>query len=308
MSTSIRCRLVDFLYELTEEEFKGFKMHLEDYPLENGYKAIPRCQTEMADPIEIARLMVSAYEEAKALQMTVNIFDRINRKDLSAKIRHEIPARFFQPAKPVALTKEEERKRQEKIISNICDRHLGIQKRVEVTLDPKTAYPTLILSEDLKSVHLGQRAKSLPDYPQRFNFAPCVLGAEGISSGTVEWVVDVGKAKGWAIGVVRESIERKWHLYITANQGFWVLRLTGGEYEASTTPSTTLSLWKSPRRIKVHLEYDFGILSFYDADSMESIFSFNYPFSERLFPFFQVWDTEIPLKICPFIGAVFPEG
>lgn len=170
---------------------------------------------------------------------------------------------------------------------------------VEVTLDPKTAYPTLILSEDLKSVHLGQQAKALPDRPERFNFSPCVLGAEGISSGTVEWVVEVGKAKGWAMGVVRESIERKWHLYITVNQGFWVLRLAGGEYEASTTPSTTLSLWKSPWRIKVHLEYDFGILSFYDADSMESLFSFNYPFSERLFPFFQVWDTEIPLRICP---------
>lgn len=170
---------------------------------------------------------------------------------------------------------------------------------VEVTLDPRTAFPTLILSEDLKSVHLGRRAQSLPDNPERFNFLPCVLGAESIISGTVEWVVEVGKAKGWAIGVVRESVERKWNLYITANQGFWVLRLNHGEYEASTTPLTSLPLWKSPRRIKVRLDYDFGILSFYDADSMESIFNFNYPFSERLFPFFQVWDTEIPLKICP---------
>lgn len=92
MSTSVRCRLVDFLHELTEEEFKRFKMHLEDYPLEEGYKAIPHCKTEMADHIEIARLMIGAYEEAKALQMTVNIFDRINKKDLSAKVRHEMPA------------------------------------------------------------------------------------------------------------------------------------------------------------------------------------------------------------------------
>lgn len=299
MATSVRCRLFEFFDELTEEELKRFKMHLEDYPLEEGYKSIPRCQTEMAGPTEIANLMVSAYEEAKSLQMTVNIFDRINKKDLSAKIRHEMPARFFQPVKPASLTKEEKRKQEEKIISNICDRLQGTQKKVEVTLDPRTAFPTLILSEDLKSVHLGRRAQSLPDNPERFNFLPCVLGAESIISGTVEWVVEVGKAKGWAIGVVRESIERKWNLYITANQGFWVLRLNHGEYEASTTPLTSLPLWKSPRRIKVRLDYDFGILSFYDADSMESIFNFNYPFSERLFPFFQVWDTEIPLKICP---------
>ncbi|XP_053122330.1 E3 ubiquitin-protein ligase TRIM39-like [Hemicordylus capensis] len=278
MSDSICCRLVDFFDELTEEEFKRFKLHLENYSLEEGYKRIRRCKTEKADHIDIADLMVKAYEEAKALQMTVKIFDRINKKNLSTRVRQEMPAFFFQPAKPVDLTKEEKRK-------------------VQVTLDPKTAFPTLVLSEDRKSVYLGSQAKPLPDNPERFNFSPCVLGVEGVTSGILEWVVDVGIAKGWAIGVVRESIDRKWNLYITVNQGFWVLRLTEGEYEASTTPSTTLSLWKSPRRIKVRLEYNYGILTFSDADSMELIFSFNYPFSGRIFPFFQVWDTEIPLQI-----------
>ncbi|XP_054851265.1 E3 ubiquitin-protein ligase TRIM39-like [Eublepharis macularius] len=299
MSNSVCCKLVDYLEELTEEEFKKFKMHLEDYPLEEGYKPIRRCKTERADAIEIARLMVRAYEEAKALQMTVRIFDRINKKNLSAKVQREMPARFFQPVKPVSLSKEEKQKQQGETESAIYNRLFGTSKKVEVTLDPKTAFPTLILSEDRKRVHLGERAKLLPDNPERFKFSPCVLGAEGITSGTLEWVVNVGKAKGWSIGAVQESIDRKSHLYITAKQGFWVLQLTEGEYEVSTTPFTTLFLWKSPQRIKVHLDYDRGILSFYDGDSMEHLFSFNYPFSERMFPFFQVWDTEIPLQICP---------
>lgn len=170
---------------------------------------------------------------------------------------------------------------------------------MEVTLDPKTAFPTLILSEDRKRVHLGDEAQSLPDNSERFNFYPCVLGAEGITSGTLEWVVDVGKAKGWSIGAARESVERKWYIYVTADQGFWVLQLNAGEYTASTTPSTNLFMWKPPVRIRVCLDYDRGILSFYDADSGEHIFSFNYPFSERMLPFFQVWDKEIPLQICP---------
>ncbi|XP_061444953.1 butyrophilin subfamily 1 member A1-like [Rhineura floridana] len=299
MSNSVSCKLVDYFDELTEEEFKRFKMHLEDYPLEEGYKPIRHCKTEKADPIEIARLMVRAYEEAKALQMAVNIFDRINKKDLSAKVRREMPAYFVQPTKVMASTKEEKRKREERIKSNLVDKFLGTQKKVEVTLDPKTAFPTLILSDDRKSVYLGNQAQHLPDNPERFNFSPCVLGAEGITSGTLEWVVEVGKAKAWAIGAVRESVERKWYQYITVTKGFWVLQLVEGEYEASTTPATVLPLWKSPRRIKINLEYDFEILSFYDADSMERIFTFNYPFSEKMFPFFQVWDTEIPLKICP---------
>lgn len=78
--------------ELTEEEFKKFKMHLEDYPLDKEYKPIRRCKTEKADAIEIARLMVRAYEEPMALQMTVRILDRINKKNLSAKIKQEMPA------------------------------------------------------------------------------------------------------------------------------------------------------------------------------------------------------------------------
>nr|XP_020663866.1 tripartite motif-containing protein 7-like [Pogona vitticeps] len=297
MSDSVKCKLADYLEDLLVKEFSKFKMHLEEYPLEDGYKRIQRRKTEKADAIDIARLMVNAYEERKALQMTVNIFDKINRKDLSESVRREMPIYFHQPARP--LTEEEERQREEKILSNLHDKLFGTQKKVEVTLDPQTAFPTLILSEDRKSVYLGSRAQPLPDNPERFNVLPCVLGAEGIGTGTVEWVVEVGKAKGWAIGAVRKSIDRKGYQYITATKGYWVLELNDGKYRASTTPSTHLILWKSPRRIKVHLEYDFFILSFYDADSMEHLFTFNYPFSEVIIPFFQVWDTEIPLKICP---------
>ncbi|XP_042329578.1 butyrophilin subfamily 3 member A1-like [Sceloporus undulatus] len=297
MSNSVRCKLVDYIDDLRHDEYKKFKMHLEEYPIEEGYKPIRRSKTEKADATEIARLMVWAYEEAKALQMAVSIFERINRKDLSERVRREMPSYFRQSTKP--LTKEEERRKNEKICSNLYDKFFGTEKKVEVILDPKTAFPTLVLSEDRKSVYLGSHAQPLPDNPERFRFIPCVLGAEGIDSGTVEWVVEVGKAKSWAIGAVRKSIDRKGYPYLTATEGCWLLKLNGGEYEASTTPSTILPLWKSPQSIKIHLEYDFGILTFYDAKSMERLFTFNYPFSEVMFPFFQVWDTEIPLKICP---------
>nr|XP_060639279.1 butyrophilin subfamily 3 member A1-like [Anolis sagrei ordinatus] len=297
MSDSVRCKLFHYIEDLRDDEVKKFKMHLEEYPVEEGFKPIRRSKTEKADATELSRLMVTTFDEDKAVEVATNIFDRINRKDLSAKVRKEMPLYFHQVKKP--LTKEEKRKKDEKMQANLVDRFCGTQKKVEIVLDPKTAYPALILSEDRKSVHLGTHAQSLLDNPERFNFSPCVLGAEGIDSGTVEWVVEVGKAKEWAIGIVRKSAERKWRPYVTATEGYWVLNLNGGEYVASTTPSTKLILWKSPKRIKVHLEYDFDILSFSDADSMEHLFTFNCPFSEVVFPFFQVWDKEIPLTICP---------
>uniref|UniRef100_A0A2D4L6A3 B30.2/SPRY domain-containing protein n=1 Tax=Micrurus spixii TaxID=129469 RepID=A0A2D4L6A3_9SAUR len=144
---------------------------------------------------------------------------------------------------------------------------------------------------------MGDRAQEFPDNPERFNFFPCVLGTEGINSETSQWVVEVGKAKQWAIGAVRESIERKGYLNIRATEGFWVLQLMDGEYEVTTTPKTILPLWKTVRRILITLEFSLGKLSFYDVDSMEIIFTFNYPFSEKMFPFFLTWDKKNPLKI-----------
>uniref|UniRef100_A0A8D0GHJ3 Uncharacterized protein n=1 Tax=Sphenodon punctatus TaxID=8508 RepID=A0A8D0GHJ3_SPHPU len=300
MADSIRCKLEGYLTELQAGEFKRFKMHLEEYPLEEGYKRIPRYVIQEADSIDIASRMVRAYEEAKAVKMAINIFDKINRKDLSESARKEMPASLFLPPKPIPFSKEEKRKQEEKEVSDMVERFFGPKKKkVEVTLDPKTAFPTLLISEDRKSVHLGDRAQPLPDNPERFDFRPCVLGAEGISSGTLEWVVEVGDTKSWTIGAVRESAERKGSLYITVMEGFWVLELYDGKYEALTRPRTSLPLSKPLRRIAMLLEYDMGNLSFYDADSRDHVFTFNHLFSEKMFPFFQTWDTEIPLRLCP---------
>ncbi|KAM3823854.1 butyrophilin subfamily 3 member A1-like isoform 1-T3 [Vipera latastei] len=297
MSHTPRCKLVDYFEELSEEEFEKFKMHLEDYPVEKAYKAIRRSKTEKATHIEIARYMIEAYDDAKALKVTVSILDRINKKDLAAKIRNEMLEYF--PPKPSAMTKRDKKAREETILSNIYDKFFGIPKKVEVILDPKTAYPALILSEDQKEVHMGEQTQVLFDNPERFRFLPGVLGAEGIDSGTLEWVVEVGKAKEWAVGIARESVERKYSADITITQGFWVLQLAQGEYQASTSPPIKLTLWKSPQRILIILEHDFDRLIFYNADSMDHIFTFNYPFSEKVFPFVLVRDKETPLKICP---------
>uniref|UniRef100_A0A0B8RWL4 Tripartite motif-containing protein 39-like n=1 Tax=Philothamnus irregularis TaxID=1899461 RepID=A0A0B8RWL4_9SAUR len=280
MSQTSRCKLVKYFEELSEDEFEKFKMHLEDYPMEKGYRPIRRCKTEKATHIEIAQYMIEAYDDARALKMTVSILDRINKKDLATRIQKEMPEYFLHSPESDNETFSEP------------------QNKVEVMLDPKTAFPTLILSEDRKSVCMGERAQDLPDNRERFDYFPCVLGTEGINSGTLQWVVEVGRARQWAIGAVRESIERKGYLYMSETAGFWLLQLMDGKYEATTTPHRTrISRWKTLQRILITLEFSKGELVFYDADTMESLHVFNFSVSEKMFPFFMTWDKKNPLKI-----------
>ncbi|XP_027563222.1 tripartite motif-containing protein 26-like, partial [Neopelma chrysocephalum] len=80
-----------------------------------------------------------------------------------------------------------------------------------VTLDPATAHPELVLSEDFKSVRRGGAgpARNLPDTPERFDYWPFVLGQPGFSSGRHCWAVDVGDGGDWALGVARDSLPRE---------------------------------------------------------------------------------------------------
>ncbi|KAH1184644.1 hypothetical protein KIL84_012585 [Mauremys mutica] len=71
---------------------------------------------------------------------------------------------------------------------------------VDVTLDPNTAHPNLILSEDQKTVTYDERRQDLPDNPERFNTYPTVLGANGFTGGRFYWEVEVGDKTNWTVG------------------------------------------------------------------------------------------------------------
>ncbi|KAK7883987.1 hypothetical protein WMY93_027110 [Mugilogobius chulae] len=68
---------------------------------------------------------------------------------------------------------------------------------VDVTLDPDTAHPRLVLSEDLKQVHDTVEEQELPDSPLRFTEYYIVLGKQSFSSGRFYFEVQVkGKHTG----------------------------------------------------------------------------------------------------------------
>ncbi|XP_058250036.1 E3 ubiquitin-protein ligase TRIM21-like [Hemibagrus wyckioides] len=162
------------------------------------------------------------------------------------------------------------------------------QYAVDVTLDPDTASPYLILSADGKQVTCGDQRQNVPDTPQRFNTCVNVLGKQSFSSGRFYYEVQVrGKTK-WTLGAVSENINRKGDIILKPQDGFWTVWLRNeNQYEAPAGPPVPLTLRKKVEKVGVFVDYEEGLVSFYDVKSRSHIYSFTgQSFTEKLYPYF----------------------
>ncbi|XP_044838382.1 zinc finger protein RFP-like isoform X1 [Mauremys mutica] len=178
---------------------------------------------------------------------------------------------------------------------------LGTFRQANVTLDPDTAHPNLILSEDRKRVRWEDTRQRLPNNPERFDTVFCVLGCEGFTSGRHCWEVEVGNERCWAVGVARESVGRKGQISRSPEEGIWAVEWLD-QLWALTSPVTPLPLSRFPSRIRVCLDCDRGQVTFINAGDEAPIFTFP-PGSvprERIRPWlWVVWTWGSQLSLCP---------
>ncbi|XP_008301588.1 zinc finger protein RFP-like [Stegastes partitus] len=162
------------------------------------------------------------------------------------------------------------------------------QCAVDVTLDPDTAHPKLVLSENKKQAHHSDVALNLPDNPERFYPGVSVLGKEGFSSGRFYYEVQVRGKTEWDIGVGLESVNRKGGSILNPENGYWALGMRKDEsYWALSSPPVCVPLVEKPERVGVYVDVGWGQVSFYNVDSRSHIYTFTgYSFRERLFPYF----------------------
>uniref|UniRef100_A0A8C5AX18 Uncharacterized protein n=1 Tax=Gadus morhua TaxID=8049 RepID=A0A8C5AX18_GADMO len=179
------------------------------------------------------------------------------------------------------------------------------QYEVDVTLDPDTAHPWLTLSEDGKQVHDGGVEKELPDNPKRFTRYVSVLTRQSFSSGRFYFEVQVKDKTVWCLGVARESIERKGGTEVTPETGYWTLLSNNDELVFKDNPDVRLPLRAELQKVGVFVDYDEGLVSFYDVEARVHICSatgctFTEPLYPILYPGFHVEGiNSAPLIISP---------
>ncbi|XP_074533790.1 E3 ubiquitin-protein ligase TRIM21-like [Halichoeres trimaculatus] len=180
------------------------------------------------------------------------------------------------------------------------------QYEVDVTLDPDTANRKLILSDDGKQVYHSDAKKDLPDKPERFDTSLNVLAKQSFSSGRFYFEVQVKGKTAWTLGVAKESINRKGKIILSPRNGYWTIWLRNeNEYEALAGPGVRLYLQSGPEKVGVFVDYEEGLVSFYDVDAVSLIYSFTgCSFTEKLYPYFSPYknksgENSAPLIISP---------
>ncbi|XP_067429288.1 E3 ubiquitin-protein ligase TRIM35-like [Thunnus thynnus] len=149
-----------------------------------------------------------------------------------------------------------------------------------VILDPNSGCTSLIISGDM-TCSKGDQRQMLPYNPERLGNRD-VLGSEGFSSGKHSWDVEVGGY--WSVGVAtrckHQTYEKIWGIYMCTCTD--ILREVTPERDSE--PVSTDSF---PQRVRVQLDYDQGILSFFDLDRKTPVHTIKYTFPKPVFPYFR---------------------
>ncbi len=150
-------------------------------------------------------------------------------------------------------------------------------------LDPNTGGSRLTVSEQLTRSTEGDARQLLPENPERLHGSG-ILGYEGISSGKHSWDVKVGAL--WAVGVATKNKspinERVWGIYLYGYL-YAVCELTP-ECDGSIVSKDSTSF---PTEFRVQLDYNQGLLSFFDLNRKTLVHSIKHTFTETVFPYFR---------------------
>uniref|UniRef100_A0A8D0CRA6 B30.2/SPRY domain-containing protein n=1 Tax=Sander lucioperca TaxID=283035 RepID=A0A8D0CRA6_SANLU len=189
-------------------------------------------------------------------------------------------------------------------VSNDATLRYVQQYEVDIVLDPDTAHPLLILSNDRKQVRYSSDLGLWVNQnlnPNRFTEHLAVLGQRGFSSRRFYFEVFVGGKTEWCLGVATATVQRRGALVRSPYCGLWAIWFLKDKFETFKSPNVPVHLG-IVEQVGVFVDYDGGQVSFYDVQTATLIYSFTEcVFTEELHPYFNPCDNEFGSNLEPLI-------
>ncbi|CAJ1055285.1 E3 ubiquitin/ISG15 ligase TRIM25-like [Xyrichtys novacula] len=163
---------------------------------------------------------------------------------------------------------------------------------LDLTFNIFTAHPSLIISNDLRTVKYSPTKQLYAEHPERFTTAPQVLCSQGFSGGEHLWEVEVSPKTQWSLGVCYKSIPRRGdHSRLGHNSVSWRLQWKNGKLTVCQSSCNVAlgDVTKQPLKIEVALDYEGGTLIFHSTKGRrEHLHTFRAVFKEPVFPAFSI--------------------
>ncbi|XP_069550156.1 E3 ubiquitin/ISG15 ligase TRIM25-like [Brachyistius frenatus] len=177
-------------------------------------------------------------------------------------------------------------------MTHLLDSLQVVLNPLELTFNLCTAHPSLLVSNDLRTVKYSSIKQSYGEHPERFTTAPQALCSQGFSSGEHIWVVEVGPNSMWSLGVCYKSIPRRGdHSRLGHNSVSWRLQWKNGKLTVCQS-SSNVALRETithPNRIEIALDYEAGTLTFHSIKGRrEHLHTFRAVFKETVYPAFSI--------------------
>lgn len=163
---------------------------------------------------------------------------------------------------------------------------------LELTFNLSTAHPSLLVSNDLRTVKYSSTKNSYVEHPERFSSAPQILCSQSFSGGEHVWVVEVGANCMWSLGVCYKSIPRRGdHSRLGHNAVSWRLQWKNSKLTVCQASCNVAlgEMTPHPARIEIALDYEGGTLKFHSVKGRrEHLHTFRAVFKEPVYPAFSI--------------------
>uniref|UniRef100_A0A673KFY3 E3 ubiquitin/ISG15 ligase TRIM25-like n=1 Tax=Sinocyclocheilus rhinocerous TaxID=307959 RepID=A0A673KFY3_9TELE len=176
----------------------------------------------------------------------------------------------------------------------------GMMNPLDLTFNPATAHPSLLLSNDLKTVKqcAGVKSSTAGDQSERFFTATQVMCTQGFSTGVHMWAVEVGPGCMWSLGLCYKNIPRKGdHSRLGHNTSSWRLQWKSKKLTAcydSANVATGEGLVMPPKKVEVTLDYEGGTIAFHSSGQggrRQHLHTFSAMFKDTVYPAFAIHST-----------------